>query len=119
MPWYQIFEDGIELEARRRQHAFILPNITLKSVHNAVPRHLFIRSTSKSLFYISRHLLICSIGFILATQIDSFSQGLPFDPRIQFIVCYSIWLVYWGLQGFVFAGIWCLGPEFPAFYADY
>ncbi|KAJ7904203.1 fatty acid desaturase-domain-containing protein [Mycena leptocephala] len=81
---------------------FTPPNIALKDVHAAVPRHLFDRSTARSLFYVARHCAITLAFFLLATRIPD-NGGL--------VLRVVLWTVYGVWQGFTFAGIWCLGHE--------
>lgn len=112
MPWYQIFQDGPEYEARRKQRTFVPPNISLKAVHAAVPPHLFERSTVKSLFYIIRHAVVTYGIYCCGIKLDSlsFEQGLV-PPFAGTVVRPFLWLFYWGWQGMSFAGIWALGHE--------
>jgi hypothetical protein len=110
MPWYQIFQDGPEYEARRKRRTFAPPNVALKDVHAAVPSHLFERSTAKSLFYIVRHVLVTYAIYYCGSRIDSLPLGKDVVPSfVGTIVRPSLWLLYWGWQGMSFAGIWALG----------
>ncbi|KAJ3752777.1 fatty acid desaturase-domain-containing protein [Lentinula raphanica] len=107
MLWYQIFSDGIEYEARAGK-PFVPPNITIKEVWEAVPKHLFKKSLAKSLFYIARHLLITYLFYAFAQNIDlivSSVGGTPLARQVLKVVC---WAAYWSFQGFAFAGIWCI-----------
>jgi len=114
MFWYQVFQDGPEYEARQKKSTFTPPNLTLKDVHDAVPRHLFVKSTFKSLFYVMRHLVITLLLYLFATRIDVFVNliangediGTVFMRRL---VRATLWILYFGWQGIAFAGIWCLG----------
>ena len=111
MPWYQIFQDGPEYEARRKQRTFVPPDISLKTVHAAVPPRLFERSTAKSLFYIIRHVVVTYGIYWCGIKLDSISfeqQGLV-PPFAGTIIRRLLWLFYWGWQGMSFAGIWALG----------
>ncbi|KAJ7080443.1 fatty acid desaturase-domain-containing protein [Mycena epipterygia] len=78
------------------------PTIALKDVHAAVPRHLFVRSTMWSLYYIVRHCAVTLLFFFLAAHIPAEGSVLV---RVVFWPAYGVW------QGFSFAGIWCLGHE--------
>lgn len=117
MHWYQIFYDGPEYEERKRRGEIEPPNISLKDVHDAVPRHLLERSTITSFCYIARHLAITSIFFYLGTRIDVYvdcivnsTATFPLvSALLTSLVRPILWLLYWGWQGFAFAGIWCLG----------
>lgn len=115
MLWYQIFEDGPEYEARKKMSVFTPPNLTLKDVHDAVPKHLFKRDTFKSSLYVVQHLLFSYTLFVFATRIDYSVYTLSTEGAQAFTRLFLIpllWLLYWGMQGILFAGIWCLGT-FP------
>lgn len=111
MIWYQVFQDGPEYEARKKKGTFSPPNLSIKDVRDAVPPHLFERSTLKSLFYIFRHLSFTCIFYYIATQIDVLSDWVAFRgyPFAYHLVRTTLWILYWGWQGVTFAGIWCLG----------
>jgi len=110
MGWYQIFQDGPEYEQRKQKGSFIPPNISIKDVHAVVPKHLFKRSTSKSLCYILRHLAVTYAFHQLGLKIDSVTvSSMNIPPIWHPVITASFWLLYWGWQGMAFAGIWCLG----------
>ncbi|KAF8911392.1 fatty acid desaturase-domain-containing protein [Mucidula mucida] len=116
MLWYQIFQDGPEYERRRAQGTFRPADIKLKDLHDAVPKHLFERSTLRSLLYIAKHLAITYAFYFFATRIDFMSTVIvpgtsPFALITRKLLHNFLWLMYWGWQGFAFAGIWCLGHE--------
>ncbi|PPQ70163.1 hypothetical protein CVT24_003890 [Panaeolus cyanescens] len=118
MLWYQIFRDGPEYEARKRRGEVEPPNLSLKDIHNAVPRHLLERSTVISLWYILQHAAITFGFFYLGTQIDTaVNMAIKHDPFAlspgvwRNVVRPLLWFSYWAWQGFAFAGIWCLGHE--------
>ncbi|KAJ3512191.1 hypothetical protein NLJ89_g3667 [Agrocybe chaxingu] len=113
MPWFQIFRDGPEYEARKKRGVFTPPNLSMKRLHEAVPRHLLERSTAKSLAYISRHIAITYMFYCLSTYINLFTTQLssPQSIPIGYLLRQLLWLLYWGWQGIAFAGIWCLGHE--------
>lgn len=118
MPWFQIFQDGPEYEARKRREKFTPPVVSLKQLRDAVPRHLFERSTTKSLAYLFRHFAIMYIFYHLAAQIDAFTgvdQHMSARSLVQLFFKYvirpSFWFLYWGWQGIALAGLWCLGEQ--------
>ncbi|KAJ7594098.1 fatty acid desaturase-domain-containing protein [Mycena floridula] len=112
MTWYQILQDGPEFEARRSKTTFVPPTLSLKDLRSVVPPHLFLRSTSKSLFYIFRHLAVTLAFFLLATKIDLFCRPVSeMGPTVQTLFRVFLWVSYWGWQGIAFAGIWCLGHD--------
>ncbi|KAJ7200843.1 fatty acid desaturase-domain-containing protein [Mycena pura] len=78
------------------------PDIILKDVHAAVPRHLLQSSTARSLYYIARHCAVTMLFYWCATCIPSGGSLLSRS---------ALWLAYGAWQGFAFAGIWCLGAQ--------
>ncbi|KAJ6511709.1 fatty acid desaturase-domain-containing protein [Mycena vulgaris] len=88
--------------ASPKLQSFKPPTIALKDVHAAVPKHLFVRSTTRSLYYIVRHCAITLIFFLLAARI-------PAEGSLALRAV--MWALYGAWQGFAFAGIWCLGHE--------
>lgn len=114
MAWFQIFPDGPEYEARRRKGTFIPPDISLKQLRDAVPKHLTERPTSKSLYYILQHIAITVGVYWLGLHIDStLHKFFITHPERKLLADLFLrpvlWLSYWSCQGFVFAGHWCLG----------
>lgn len=90
--------------------------MSLKDIREAVPPRLFERSTSKSLFYLFRHLAFTYAFYYIATQIDTIADTVaggdtPGYCFTRSVVRGTLWTLYWGWQGVTFAGIWCLGHE--------
>ncbi|KAF5364930.1 hypothetical protein D9758_008181 [Tetrapyrgos nigripes] len=84
----------------------------------AVPKHLFKRSTTKSLFYILQHLVITMgtkindfVEFVMERIVSFLGSGELAEVFVGKVVSTVMWLLYWGWQGMAFAGIWCLGHE--------
>ncbi|KAK7062763.1 hypothetical protein VNI00_000252 [Paramarasmius palmivorus] len=120
MPWYQVFRDGPEYERRRAKGVFTPPNVSIKDLHAAIPKHLFVKSTPKSLYYIIRHLLVTYLFYYLASNIDLIaskasqwlaSESLELSTTVKATLIPILWVQYWAWQGFAFAGIWCLGHD--------
>ena len=106
MPWFQIFQDGPEYEARKRRRTFIPPHLSLKELRQAVPQRLYERSTLKSLGYIFRHILVACFFFYVVNLFSGLTTA--FLPWTNFLRPF-LWVMYWGWQGMVFSGFWCLG----------
>ncbi len=106
----KIFQDGPEYEARRKRSTFTPPNVTLKDVRDAVPKHLFERSTFWGLFYVFKHLAITYAFHLFATRIDGISQFLVGGSNdnltrpLHSLISAFLWLTFWAWQGFAFAG---------------
>ena len=112
MLWFQIFQDGPEYEARKKRGTFTPPNLSLKQLHDAIPRHLHQKSTFKSLGYILRHVAFTCGFYYLATLINIPVPGCRGGNAFVMLLK-SLWILYWGWQGIIFAGIWCLGVFKP------
>ncbi|KAI4522092.1 hypothetical protein K525DRAFT_199621 [Schizophyllum commune Loenen D] len=111
MLWYQIFRDGPEYEKRVAQGTFTPPNFTPKQLYDAIPPHLFRRSTTRSTIYILRHLAVTALFYCLASRIDLFVDALTTNVHAARALRATFWLAYWGWQGLAFTGIWVLGHE--------
>jgi len=115
MIWFQIFPDGPEFEIRANRKTFAPPELSLKDLHNAIPQHLFERSTLKSGLYISVHVFLTVLLHVCAELIpltlDQLSKTCNHPKAIQNLVQPILWVLYWGWQGMFFAGIWCLGQS--------
>jgi len=113
MAWYQLFQDGPEYEARKNQLAFTPPSLSLKDVHDAVPKHLFHKDTSKSLYYVFRHLFVTYAFYYLAIRIEDLvvmaNRFFGMGPFLQTSMRVVLWILYGAWQGISFAGLWSLG----------
>jgi len=113
MIWFQIFPDGPECEVRANRKTFAPPDLSLKDLRNAIPQHLFERSTLKSALYISVHVFLTVLLYVCAERIplilDQLSKTCNHPKVIHNLVQPILWVLYWGWQGMFFAGIWCLG----------
>ncbi|KIJ65416.1 hypothetical protein HYDPIDRAFT_174883 [Hydnomerulius pinastri MD-312] len=117
---------GKPVDSEHRPHAAEchdednLPTFTpmswsLKEIRDAIPPHLFVRSTTKSLVYLLRDILMASIGFTAALNLDELCQSAwmvsLLSPVGAEFARWSAWCAYWWIQGLVLAGIWILGHE--------
>ncbi|OCH90799.1 hypothetical protein OBBRIDRAFT_792897 [Obba rivulosa] len=117
-PWWNLSRycyDGPEYEARKRRAIFEPPVLSIKEVHAAVPRHLFEKSTWKSLFYVGRHLALSIAFYVFATRIDdltrSFCAFCGCADQARALVSFALWINYWFWQSVSFTGFWTLGHE--------
>ncbi|KAI0633978.1 fatty acid desaturase-domain-containing protein [Trametes polyzona] len=110
-----LVRDAPEYEARKQRTEFTPPTISIKEVHAAVPRHLFEKSTAKSLFYVGRHIALSVLFYVFATRIDRLSHSiigsLGLSASSRTLVSWALWGLYWFWQSVAFAGIWTLGHE--------
>jgi len=82
---------------------FVLPNFTMKEIHDAIPAHCFKPSILRSMAYVVRDFFYCSVLIYLATTY------IPLIPSLPLRVL--AWIAYTTVQGFVFTGIWILAHE--------
>ncbi|KAG5644348.1 hypothetical protein DXG03_008645 [Asterophora parasitica] len=106
--------DSPEYEARRKR-PFVPPTVTLKEIHDAVPKHLLKRNSPKAAAYVLRDVAFTLILFKFASMIDLWAEGnfggyvAPGLPKT--LVRSALWIAYHGFQGLVWAGIFCLGHD--------
>lgn len=107
-----LFSDSREY-VERASKVFIPPTVSIAEIHAAVPKHLLRRSTTKSLCYIARDLLITILLYKLATILNPFCAQLQqlCGTWVAFTVKLILWIGYWNVQGLVFAGWWTIGHE--------
>ncbi|KDQ60225.1 hypothetical protein JAAARDRAFT_191632 [Jaapia argillacea MUCL 33604] len=109
-----MFSNGPEYETRRAR-PFVPPDVTLKQVHDAVPKHLLRPSERLSLSYVIRDVCFCIALFKIAASIEPWSQngfcGILGTRWQIWLVKAGLWMVYWWFQGLVWAGMFCLGHD--------
>ncbi|PBL01022.1 hypothetical protein ARMGADRAFT_1043115 [Armillaria gallica] len=87
----------------RRRTPFSPPTVTLKEIHDAVPKHLLKGNPVLATLYVLRDISFTLLLFKLASHISDIQAGL--------FVRSFLWLAYWWVQGLVWAGIFCLGHD--------
>ncbi|KAI0640444.1 fatty acid desaturase-domain-containing protein [Trametes meyenii] len=114
-PLSWLVRDAPEYEQRKQRTQFIPPNISIKDVHAAVPRHLFEKNTAKSLFYVGRHVALSILFYLFAIHIDyiawNIASALNWGLSGRSAVSWGLWALYWFWQSITFAGMWTLGHE--------
>ncbi|KAF8980401.1 hypothetical protein BDQ17DRAFT_921567, partial [Cyathus striatus] len=82
---------------------FVPLNLSIADVRGAIPSHLFIRDTLRSIVFLIRDLLFMLFtGFAINAMERSSVSGLTL---------FACWMVYWLFQGLIFTGIWVIGHE--------
>ena len=125
-----MFRNGPEYEARsisllqaailfsypslnRLQTDFKPPEITIKEIHDAIPKNILRRQQALSAYYILKDIALALSFYKAATYIPVASQylsrSLQLNEWIVASMTWSLWSVYWWFQGLVWAGIFCLG----------
>ncbi|KAF8067655.1 fatty acid desaturase-domain-containing protein [Lyophyllum atratum] len=106
--------NGPEYEARLKR-PFKPPTVTLKEIHDAVPKHLMKKSATKAAAYVLRDITFTLLMFKLASMIGPWAEtdfgGYVTSGWHKTLVKSSLWLTYSWFQGMVWAGIFCLGHD--------
>ncbi|KAI0937592.1 hypothetical protein AcV5_000391 [Taiwanofungus camphoratus] len=111
-----MFANGPEYEARLEK-PFSPPTITLKQVHDAVPKHLLRKDPWKSTFYVIRDIFCCALFFYFGFSIEpvlksNFGGYVPLTAAWQVqLARAALWLTYWWWQGLSFASFFCIAHE--------
>ncbi|KAF8341432.1 delta-12 fatty acid desaturase [Cantharellus anzutake] len=107
-----LFYDGPEY-TRRLHTDYRLPEITLKQIHEVIPKDAYEKDTLKGLSYVARDIAFATLFYQLAKYIDPFSAsvGESYGEHAQFAAKWAMWSAYWWWQGICWAGIWTLGHE--------
>ncbi|KAF8576045.1 hypothetical protein K439DRAFT_1368282 [Ramaria rubella] len=113
----------------RLKTPFSPPTHTLAELRAAVPKHLYVKSTTKSLSYVFMDIALTTFLFLGATNVDSDSIAFNIITGNHGVLSsrhyiastgvllmktsfrWLLWGSYWTLQGLVWAGMWSLGHE--------
>ncbi|GJN88152.1 hypothetical protein Rhopal_001109-T1 [Rhodotorula paludigena] len=93
---------------------FVVPQLTIKEVLGAIPAHCFERSALRSSTYVVADFAMITALVYAASYIDpafNFQNGEILSGWAGFAAKWSLWSVYWILQGWVGTGVWILGHE--------
>ena len=99
----------------RLARPFIPPTVTLKQIHDAVPRHLLRKDPLRSTGYVFRDVFFCALFFAFGAVIEplvstNFLGFVPFTSPWQAMLARSLlWLTYWWWQGIAFTSFFCIG----------
>ncbi|KZT19612.1 hypothetical protein NEOLEDRAFT_1077503 [Neolentinus lepideus HHB14362 ss-1] len=88
--------------------------LTMGEIREAIPANLFNRSSTRSLLYLFRDILMAAVAWVLASQIEPAVNYLTTTACHRYlaqIIQYMMWSSYWWFQGLIFTGIWVLGHE--------
>jgi len=109
-----LFRDGPEY-VKRTQTPFRPTKVTLSEVHSVVPKHLHEKNTFKALLYVFRDIFCAFVVYKLGWMIDPFAQRLSetfgLSSSVGFAAKWSLWALYWHVQGVILAGWWCMAHE--------
>ena len=89
--------------------------VTLSELHSVVPRHLWHKSTIKGLSYVARDIacafLVYRLGWKIEPSVNYALEQLGVPSYLGLVLKWSLWGLYWHLQGVILAGWWCLAHE--------
>ncbi|KAH8645519.1 putative Delta(12) fatty acid desaturase [Xylariales sp. PMI_506] len=84
---------------------FVIPDYSIKDIHDAIPKHCFERSAATGFYYVFRDL------FMLATTFYVFNTYVTPEHIPQTPIRAGLWALYTVLQGLFGTGIWVLAHE--------
>ncbi|KAI0711224.1 fatty acid desaturase-domain-containing protein [Earliella scabrosa] len=111
-----MFKNGPEYE-QRLARPYVPPTITLKQIHDAVPKHVLQKDPLRSTGYVLRDVFFCALFFAFGAAIEpilaSHFLGLvPLTAPWHVTLARSLlWLTYWWWQGIAFTSFFCIAHE--------
>jgi len=106
-----VLDDSPEHKARAAK-PYTLPKVTLKEIHDAVPKWAHERKTFTSLYYVARVFFWGTVFYTYSTYIPTLLQLLaPYGPHVQHLASWTLWANYWWWQSLVGCGLWTLAHE--------
>nr|ADV36122.1 omega-3 fatty acid desaturase [Mortierella alpina] len=93
-----VVEDEIKSK-KQFERNYVPVDFTIKEIRDAIPAHLFVRDTTKSILHVVKDLVTIAIIFYCATFIETL-------PSLALRV--PAWITYWIIQGTVMVGPWIL-----------
>ncbi|EKM52311.1 uncharacterized protein PHACADRAFT_211585 [Phanerochaete carnosa HHB-10118-sp] len=105
-----LLSDGPEYTAR--QHAaFTPPDVQLSDLRRAIPKDAFRRSTLKALWGMGPVFLLTVVMSYAGLYIDWFVACLGWSAIPTRLLKWTLWTLYWNIQGVAWAGLWSIGHE--------
>ncbi|KAJ7573702.1 delta-12 fatty acid desaturase protein [Mycena floridula] len=94
------------------QRTFMVPDITIKELLDAIPAHCFKRSALKSSLYIIYDCLIITAFYKATLFLDPLIDTLDLPhPRLYQAAHLSLWALYGFWAGLFGTGLWVIGHE--------
>ncbi|KAJ7878816.1 delta-12 fatty acid desaturase protein [Mycena olivaceomarginata] len=93
---------------------YLVPDLSVKQLLDAIPTHCFKRSALKSSMYTLWHLSIIGGIYKTAAYADTFINPETFTtpyPLVYLLVRLALWSLYGFLAGLFGTGIWVIGHE--------
>lgn len=102
-------------------HQFNVPDLTVKDLLSAIPKHCFERSAIKSSLHLAQDLVLVALLGYAASYIDPTLKSVDFgaSPLTPYISAgiqasvsrFAAWALYSLAQGLVMTGIWIIAHE--------
>ncbi|KAF9106789.1 Acyl-lipid omega-3 desaturase [Mortierella sp. GBA35] len=96
-----VVEDDVQPKQQFERN-YVPMDFTIKEIRDAIPAHLFVRDTTKSIMHVVKDLVTIAAVFYCATFIDTL-------PSLALRI--PAWIAYWIIQGTVMVGPWILAHE--------
>ncbi|KAJ7214031.1 delta-12 fatty acid desaturase protein [Mycena pura] len=96
------------------QGVFVVPDLTMKELLDAIPAHCFQRSAVKSSIYMIWHLSVIGAIFLTTSYLDTFINPGTFSaplPVVYPLARFALWSLYGFWAGLFATGIWVIGHE--------
>lgn len=102
--------DGLTVD----QGVFVVPDITIKELLDAIPSHCFKRSALKSSLYVVWDAFVIGCIYKATTFLDTFIDPAVIDlphPYAYRIASFVLWSLYGFWTGLFATGLWVIGHE--------
>ncbi|KAI0827412.1 delta-12 fatty acid desaturase protein [Trametes gibbosa] len=102
--------DGKEYIART-QTAFSPPDIDIRDLRREIPNEAFHRSTRRGLIGIVPVVFLTALCSAFGCYIDTLVIWSALVGPWRQVLKWSLWVLYWNVQGIAWAGLWSVGHE--------
>ncbi|KAF7327851.1 Oleoyl phosphatidylcholine desaturase [Mycena kentingensis (nom. inval.)] len=99
--------------SEEEQTAYLIPDVSIKELLDAIPQHCYKRSAIKSSIYTVYHLGVIGALYKGAALLDSLISPAVFQahPLVYPAARFALWSVYGFWAGLFGTGIWVIGHE--------
>ncbi|KAF8208865.1 oleoyl phosphatidylcholine desaturase [Mycena galopus ATCC 62051] len=102
------------MAVKHEQGVYVVPDITVKELLDAVPAHCHKRSALKSSVYMFWNMFVIGVFYKVATyadaQINPQTLSLPY-PALYSFARFSVWALYSFWTGLFATGLWVIAHE--------
>nr|GAT58469.1 predicted protein [Mycena chlorophos] len=93
------------------QAVYLVPDLTIKELLDAIPAHCFKRSALRSSLYTVWHLSVIAAIYHTATYLDTLISPVGLSPLAYSFAKFALWSLYGFWVGLFGTGIWVIGHE--------